>query len=450
VITVFIRTMGTIIETETLASSRREQLLASLRGWLPWVGKGSLAITDQGLFAGSNFLLNVLLARWLEPADYGAFALAYCIFLLLGVVHTATLTEPMLVFGPGKYRECFPEYLGILLRGHFALILPGAALLAVTAFLLGWLYSPVVGRALLALAIAGPFILLLWLQRRAFYVRLDPRWAAAGSGGYFLILLAGILILRIAGHLTPSTGLLAMAAASFITCPFLLVALPPMLATSPSLVRAVAADHWRYGRWASATAGAVWLSSGVYFLVLPPFVGLAQSGALKALWNLATPALNCVTALSTILLPHLSHIRQLNGVRGMARTMCLALAVFLSGSAVQLILLWNYRIELFQFLYAGKYEQYASWPLLLVALLPFGWSLPAILGAGLQALEHPDKVFWSCAVGSCVAVTLGVALTARFGVSGALGGMLVSSLATTLTMIWFYQRTSYQDATSRL
>ena len=40
----------------------------------------------------------------------------------------------MLVFGPGKYRERFPEYLGILLRGHFALMLPGAALLAGVGF----------------------------------------------------------------------------------------------------------------------------------------------------------------------------------------------------------------------------------------------------------------------------------------------------------------------------
>ena len=45
--------------------SRRDQLRVSLKGWMPWVGKGSLAILDQGLFASSNFLVNVLLARWL-------------------------------------------------------------------------------------------------------------------------------------------------------------------------------------------------------------------------------------------------------------------------------------------------------------------------------------------------------------------------------------------------
>ena len=196
-----------IPELET--PSGREQLHASLKGWMPWVGEGSLAILDQGLFARSNFLLNVLQARRLAPVDYGAFALAYSVFLLLGVFHTAILTEPMLVFGPGRYCERFPEYLGILLRGHFALMLPGAALLA----------------------------------------------AAAGGAVYLLILLASILTLRTAGRLTPATGFLAKAAASLITCLLLLILLRLALATDSSAIRAVAADHWRYGKWAAAAAG---------------------------------------------------------------------------------------------------------------------------------------------------------------------------------------------------
>ena len=271
-----------------------------MTGWLPWVGKGSLAILDQGLFASSNFLLNVLLARWLAPADYGAFALAYSVFLLLLVFHSAILTGPMLVFGPGKYRERFPEYLGILLRGHFALMLPGAALLAAAAFLLGRLYSPAVERAFLALAIAAPFILLLWLLRRAFYVRLNPGWAAAGGVVYLLILLASALTLRAAGRLTPATGFLAMAAASLITCLLLLVLLRPTLATDSSAIRAVAADHWRYGKWVAAAAGPGWVTDNIYFLVLPAWVGLAEAGALKALLNLAMPALQTISRAGSV------------------------------------------------------------------------------------------------------------------------------------------------------
>jgi O-antigen/teichoic acid export membrane protein len=414
----------------------------SWRQILSWTTKGSLAIADQGLFAGSNFLLNVLLARWLAPADYGAFALAYSVFWLFGVFHSAILTEPMLVFGPGKYRERFPEYLGILLRGHFALMLPGGALLAATAFLLGWLYSPVVERAFLALAIAGPFILLLWLLRRAFYVRLSPGWSAVGGVVYLAILLAGILTLRPAGRLSPATGFLAMAAASLITSLVLFALLRPKLAAESSAMRAVATDHWRYGKWAAATAGPSWFSSNVYFLVLPAWFGLAEAGALKALLNLAMPALHTITALGVLLLPVLVRDRDRGGPRAMSRTMKLSLALFLSGSACYLALLWGFRFQIFHFLYAGKYTAYAFWPLLVVGLLPFAVSIAAVLASALRALEQPDCVFWAGVASSIVALAVGAPLAIILGVSGALAGLALSFLSTGAVMLFLYNRPS--------
>src|SRR3954470_23333844 len=60
--------------------------------------QGFWAIADQGLFAVSNLLVNVLLARGLAPAEYGAFATAYTVLLLVTGFHSALLIEPMLVF----------------------------------------------------------------------------------------------------------------------------------------------------------------------------------------------------------------------------------------------------------------------------------------------------------------------------------------------------------------
>ena len=46
-----------------------------LAKFLRWMTKGGLAILDNGLISGSNFLLGILLARWLAPEEYGAYAL---------------------------------------------------------------------------------------------------------------------------------------------------------------------------------------------------------------------------------------------------------------------------------------------------------------------------------------------------------------------------------------
>jgi hypothetical protein len=49
-----------------------------------WFAKGGLAIVDYGLISGSNFLLGVLLARWLSPRDYGAYALSFSFLIRAG------------------------------------------------------------------------------------------------------------------------------------------------------------------------------------------------------------------------------------------------------------------------------------------------------------------------------------------------------------------------------
>src|SRR5258708_31580767 len=65
---------------------------------LRWMKKGGLAILDNGLISGSNFLLGILLAPWLSPDRTSAYALAFSIFILVGFLYQALLLEPLSVF----------------------------------------------------------------------------------------------------------------------------------------------------------------------------------------------------------------------------------------------------------------------------------------------------------------------------------------------------------------
>src|SRR4051812_19498262 len=87
--------------------------------WLAWAHRGGLSILDQGLFAGANFVLNILLARWLEPEAYGAFTLAYSVFLFIGAFYMALFMEPFLIYAAGERRGQFRRYLGFVLGTHW-------------------------------------------------------------------------------------------------------------------------------------------------------------------------------------------------------------------------------------------------------------------------------------------------------------------------------------------
>jgi len=404
--------------------------------------KGTLAVTDQALFSGANFLVSVLLARWLTPAGYGAYSLAFSVFLLFASLHMAIVIEPMMVFGAGKYAARFPRYLRALLAGHFGVMVPASVLLFGATFVLRRLYSPSVEEALRGLLFAAAAILLFWLVRRVFYVLLQPGWGAISGALYFVLLLGSTGWLKYTGNLSTKTAFLAMGAAGLVASAIMLLRFVPewRSRTGQAVFKEVCSDHWRYGRWALATALIGWFPGNVYYALLPAYLGLEGSGGLRALMNFVLPVLQAISALTMLLLPMLVRDRDHGGPRKMNRTMLLFLALFCGGAVVYLTGLWFFRGSVFQIFYGGKYSQYAGWPLFLTGLLPLATCASAVLGQALRALERPDAIFWCTAGSTLGAVAAGVPLSASMGVSGALLGLLASSFITVAMMGWFYWR----------
>ena len=162
-----------------------------------WVTKGGLAILDQGLISGSNFLIGILLARWLVPAQYGAFSLAFSVFLLLSYVYQSVLSEPQAVFSGSAYRQCLRGYLKALLGIQLVVTLFGIVLLggsAAVVYAMG--KAEGLPGALAGVAIASPCILFFWLLRRSFYMNLAPARAAMGAFIYFVLTTGGLLAMQ--------------------------------------------------------------------------------------------------------------------------------------------------------------------------------------------------------------------------------------------------------------
>jgi len=435
---------------ETIAASPwsvREVLwtarLAPRLTWLlHWGAKGSLALTDQALFVGAQFALNIMLARWLTPEGYGAFAVAYAVYLLAIAVHSALLVEPMMVFGSGRYLETRRSYLGIVLRGHWLLTVPAGLLALGAGLLIGRMNSQPVGRALCALGFALPLTLLSDLIRRAFYIEMRPGRAAAGGAVYFSALLALVWWLRAGNRLTPAAAIIAMGAAALLTAGMQLVWLGSQWPRTSGKLPAgrVASEHWSYGRWVLAGVLPSWTLLNLYYVVLPVRFGLKESGALKAIMNLAMPAIHGVIACGLLAMPLFVRHRHAGGSRLMQRTVRRVTGVFVAGAATYLLLVWFFRVPILALLYGGRYLEYSGLPVFLVGLVPLGTALTVSLGCALRALERPDLVFWANVAASVISLSLGLRLTAAWGVLGAVAGYLVSYGAFAAALWIFYQR----------
>ena len=399
-----------------------------VRGWMT---KGFWAVMDQGLFATSNFALNILLARWLTPQEYGAFGVAFAIYLFVGVVHTAVLIEPMLVFCQGRYKDRLSSYLGALVYGHV-----GFSALAIPVLLLGGLAFALRGQgslstALVALALTGPFILLLWLMRRACYARLEPHLAASGGAWYMVLMLAGAYVLYRFEWISTASALGVMGFSSLVVSLWLARRLSIELPSPRSgLLRESFKSHWSYGRWSVANKALSWVPTNIFYLLLPLWGGLGAGASFKALMNLLMPMLQANSALTVLLLPGFVRAREHSRFTSHVR---LALFAYLVPPLLYWLALGAFHKEIVSLAYGGRYAEYSGL-LWLLGLAPVLAAAKEVLSQAVRALERPDWLFLAYLLSTIVIGTLGVGITYLWGIKGAGIGLMASQAVTTVVV----------------
>jgi O-antigen/teichoic acid export membrane protein len=410
-----------------------------------WVTKGGLAILDQGLISGSNFLIGILLARWLVPAQYGAFSLAFSVFLLLSYVYQSVLSEPQAVFSGSAYRQCLRGYLKALLGIQLVVTLFGIVLLggsAAVVYAMG--KAEGLPGALAGVAIASPCILFFWLLRRSFYMNLAPARAAMGAFIYFVLVNAGLFVAYKKALMSPFVAYLLMAIGALGTGFFLLTQVKKVLPadTCPAPTAAQAwRKHWEYGRWALAVSVVTWIPYYMYYPLVSAFSGMAAAGQLKALMNLSLPLEQTYTALSILFLPYAARVCREKGVSSSGPLVRRITMLFVGGAILYWGLLIPFRGFVFHILYGGKYMEVA--PLIpYVAIGTTLWSAafgPAIM---LRAIESPDSIFWARIVASVLSLLIGVPATRSFGLWGVVGSIIVANIAAFFISMYILQRKS--------
>jgi O-antigen/teichoic acid export membrane protein len=408
---------------------------------LPWVRKGSLAMLDQGLISGSNFLVTVLLARWLAPEQYGAYALAFSIFLLLVRVHDSLVSEPMTVFGPSSYADHRREYLGAVLKIEAVLGLALAAVLGLSAAVAHYLAAPAgLASALAGLSISTPCVLLLWVARYAFYVEQSPGSAASGAALYTVLVVSGTFVVFRHGWLSPFTAFMVTALGALVSSISMWIRLRPVLkrgsSPTPSNVWSL---HWHYGRWVLGTSAVKWVPGNVSYVLTGSLLGMADVGALRALLNLSLPLLQAANSLSNLFQPYLARIHGKQGRAAIMGPVNLVTLLYLVGGVAYWALFTAFKVPILRFLYGGKFMEHASlvpW-VTLGAVCMVGSYGGAI---GLRAIQSPASVFLAYATAGVVSIGLGLVATWAFGLSGAIGGYVLSGMTVLSVTTYLFRR----------
>jgi O-antigen/teichoic acid export membrane protein len=404
-----------------------------------WTVKGGLAVADQGFFSGTNFILNILLARWLSPEDYGAFAVAFSILVLLSSVHTALLTEPMLVFGRGKYADQQNKYFAMLIYGHIGVTLAFGGLTILGAFAAAGLIGRSLQWSLVGVGIATPMILLLWLVRKAFYVRLQPASAAAGGALYMTLLVASILVLRSYGRLSNFSAYLLMGGVAFIVSIVFLAVLKPQWPIVGNPTAAIVVDdHWKYGRWALLLMIVNWMPWNLHILVLSLILSIREIAGLRALFNVILPVNHVLIALAGIGLPLFAErFRNRPGERTHLVKLFASLSVIIAVCYTAFLFLLGPKA--LEIVYKGNYSDvYGLAPVLAFAQIPL--SVIMAFGLAYAALARSDRALRNYLPYVALTLILGLIGGVLMHVSGVVYGFLVSSFVGLLASYVFFRK----------
>lgn len=404
-----------------------------------WLTRGFWAGLDRGLFAISSFAINLLLARWLTPHEYGAFVLVFSVSVFFGVLQAAVLLEPMLVFGPGRYKDRMQEYLGALVYGQIAFVALVSLAELLVALVLVMRGADTSAAIVLALAFAAPWIQLQNLLRRACYARLGPRLAASGGAWYMVLMLLGAYALYRGGLLSGASAYVVIGLSSLVVSVWLALRLriefPPLRG---ELVRDAFRRHLGYGRWAVVNQGLSWLPQYFVYLILPIWGGLAAVASFRALMNVVSPVLQFSWALSNLVLPAFVRARA-KGQAALDSRVRTSLMLFTVGPTFCWLIMGLLHQPLVSLLYGGRYTEHAGL-LWLLGLSPILLGVKMVLGYAVKSYERPDWLVSAYAIPAVVALILEAVFVYFWGLTGAAWGMLLAQAFTVVVVIAFYRR----------
>lgn len=399
-------------------------MAGSLAVSVPW--KSAWAVCDNAMFAATNFLVAVAVARHVSLDEYGTYALAQSIVLFISTFHTAFLTEPLLVFGSERYRDKAKEYILAAVAIHIAMFVVIEAFLAITILALGRMGMLMWARAFSMAAIGSPLILLGWFLRKACYVKKAPEIACTSGLIYIAAVAPCIWILTRTGTMNGVRAFAVMGLAAIPASLWILLRLgvPFRLPQLGSFLAELTRQHYHYGKWALGAGAMRWVPFNVPLIALASSVSVSHSGALRALMTILMPPVQFFQAVNTMLIPFCagrsrSKVAQLVTTAGGSETI---VAIAYS------VAMWIFSRPLLHFLYAGKYDSYASY-LVPLSLLLLGEALAGVISSALRALELPKKVFAACFSGALL-TGLGIACLRPFEMKEAVWLIVVAYAAT--------------------
>ena len=404
--------------------------------WFAWGGRGAASLIDQAAFAGTNFLINIMLARWLPLGDYGLFASVYAVIVFANSMHAGLIAEPLTIFWT-RNRERRDAYLAEMVTLNL-LFMTVIALIGVFGAIACLAFGLAGVSGILVALILGMTLPMFWFMRQVAYAQMKPWRAVSNTIVYAICLLGGALMLKafgVAGWLD-YLALMGVAAALASCWAVWRDRLPPPRRTADAAMRAMFGECWDYGRWSVPTGTLIWFANNIFLLILPVAASSRDAGQLKMVLNILLPFQQVLLGLSLVALPVFSRLQTERHFGQFRRLTAGCLIIAALGGLCFAALLCIAGQPAFALIYGARHAAAADLVLYGLAL-PFFWALTAVARVVLRARQEVKGIFLAYCVAAGVIGPIAIPIGALHGTAGALLGTTALHV-TVACMLLFY------------
>jgi O-antigen/teichoic acid export membrane protein len=408
-------------ETNPLLERFRSGLLRQLLGREAW------ALTDQAVVSATNFLTNVMLARFMGLREFGIFVLAWMSVLFVNSLQNALIVSPMMSIGPKQEEKDRPSYFGAVVFQEIVLV----TLCFVLVFVAVKTSSSIFPHAdlkhlALPLAVSAFAYQMQDFLRRYFFATRQSRRALADDALSYLTQLPILFLLHRTGHLNSATALWVMAGTSIVGLAagwFWM----ERLEFHWDWIKSISHRHWKVSRWLTGSALLIWTSGNLFVLAAPVYYGAAAAGVLKASQNLMGVTHVWFQGLDNVVPVETARRLREGGVHSM---LAYTRSILVKWGGLTLLFAAIMAVApgfWLRLLYGPEMVQY-GYVLRLYALLYVIVFLGGPLRAGLQALEFTVPIFWSYLTMTAFAFAFAAPFAKRLGLNGTMLGLIATQV----------------------
>lgn len=403
-----------------------------------------LALTDQAVVSGSNFLIGIVLARVLGIDGYGLYALLWMIVLFGKSINQAFITRPMMSLAPKKEGKEAVNYIATL---HYLQYLSSFSIgIFVYIFLLFGQYFDIEisdNRWFWIIPIMVILHLIYDFYRSQSFVKQDVVFALILDiilfGGHFI----AVFVLWYYDYLSVTNALIGIGIAHLVV---VLLGFFKYLHFNfnTNILKETILYHFNFSKWLIGTALLQWFSGNFFIIVAAALMSEAAVGAIRIIQNIMGLTHVLFLAMENIVpVKAALHFKE-GGIKQLKTYL-----IYITGRAGILVLLVLLSLAVFRtyiidFLYGKDYIEYSY--------LVIGFCLTYVLvfighplRFALMTLEITKPIFVSYVLGAIFSLILAYPLVGQFGLIGVLIGIFVTQGLSQLVYVYYLRSYSSKN-----